>query len=241
MNPLITTQYYNLLCAQFYKQYQIDDTISHLYVNNAMQNLENSIKKNKDSVLKPKKLKTQSKIQSNMEFKNVDKTKSMTEPKAEPKVEIKTETKTETNDDFKVKILTLAEKLGYAEAKLEYYTSMLNISEIEVRPYSEYLDCAKETFEAFEDDDNKFHLHNCAKNFKKYQDKVDIAIMGKTFASDLVESLTFSIDLALQSINQKINVNTLNKVRRDAKDRTEVEFIEKLKIFKESYKDLYWN
>jgi hypothetical protein len=229
MNPLITTQYHNLLCAQFYKQYQIDDTISHLYVNNAMQNLENSIKKNKDSVLKPKKLKTQSKIQAKMETKNETDTKPMTEPK------------TETNDDFKVKILSLAEKLGYAEAKLEYYTSMLNISEIEVRPYSEYLDCAKETFEAFEDDDNKFHLHNCAKNFKKYQDKVDIAIMGKTFASDLVESLTFSIDLALHSINQKINVNILNKVRRDAKDRTEVEFIEKLKIFKESYKDLYWN
>jgi hypothetical protein len=229
MNPLITTQYYNLLCAQFYKQYQIDDTISHLYVNNAMQNLENSIKRNKDSVLKPKKLKTQSKIQPKMETKNVDETKPITEPK------------TETNDDFKVKILTLAEKLGYAEAKLEYYTSMLNISEIEVRPYSEYLDCAKETFEAFKDDDSEFHLYNCAKNFKKYQDKVDIAIMGKTFASDLVESLTFSIDLALHSINQKIDMNTLNKVRSEAKDRTEVEFIEKLKIFKESYKDLYWN
>jgi len=171
------------------------------------QNLKNSIK-NKDRVLKLKKLKTKLKIR--------------------PKI-------------AELKILSLAEKLGNAEANLEYYTSMLNISKIEVRPHSEYLNCAKETFEAFKDDDSKFHLYNCTKNFKKYQDKVDIAIMGKTFASELVKSLTFSIDLALHSINQKIDMNTLNKVRSEAKDKTEVEFIEKLKIFKESYKDLYWN
>jgi len=90
MNTLITTQYNNLLCAIFYQQCQID-TGAHVYVNNAMQNFENSIKKNKDSVLKPKKLKTQSKIQPKTEINIVDKPKPKHKPKPKPNPNLKTE------------------------------------------------------------------------------------------------------------------------------------------------------